>query len=172
MKISRVSLITLALAVSACAADKDPTQDVRAAAEAARQANLKGPAPAPAKAAPNHPCSVSIVNGEPHNPLANLVLDEVPKAIQSSETLHISNSDDADLELRLFKTQRADQRSTAWDELRSLDTAPGAFYVAYVILDTDRRYLAGDFIQCRTTYRECGERMAQRALRICQGSEA
>lgn len=169
MKIARVSVLFLALGFSACTADERPAEDVvDAAAEAAHQASLEGPAPAPVEMTGSRTCSVIIANGEPHSSLANQVLDEASKAIQSSKTLYSSDLERADLELHLFRTRRTDPRSNVWDQPGSLASAPAPFYVAYVILDPNQRYLAGDLIECETTYRECGERMVRRTLHICQ----
>ena len=173
----RSASLLLALIATACSSGDGPSEEViRAAAAAARQASLEDSSQgAPSRIVPRRPtrpCSVTIANGEPHSSLAQMVLEEASLAIQSSEELSISGASDGDIELQLFSTERADPRSRIWDSAPSPHYASGAFYIAYVLLDEDGRYLAGDLIKCKREYKECGERMATRTLRVCQSREA
>jgi len=176
MTAHRSAALLLALIATACSSEDRPSEEVlRAAAAAARQAISEESANSSSRIVPTRPtrpCSVTIANGEPHSSLAHMVLEEASLAIHSSEELSISGSSEGDLELHLFRTERADPRSQVWESPPSLYHAPGAFYIAYVILGEDRRYLAGDLIKCKREYKECGERMATRTLRVCESREA
>ena len=171
MSLSRLLILSLALSATACSSTDEPSEDViRAAADAAREAvseDLASGAYSRIVALPPmKPCSVSIANGEPHGHLAHSVLQEATLAVEATEGLSISEQANEDLTLLLVRTQRADPRSRVWDRPPSLTSALGEFYVAYVILGEDGRYLDGHLIKCEREYKQCGERMATHTLRI------
>ena len=177
MTVFRLLILPLALIATACSSAEDPSKSVvRAAAHAAREAALEDHAskvssrvvPLP----PMKSCSVSIANGEPHGNLAHSLLQEATRAIEGTEGLSIPEKASSDLSLLLLRTERANPRDSVWNSTPSSSHASGAFYAAYVILDGDRRYLAGDLIKCNGEYKQCGERMATHTLRMCQAREA
>jgi hypothetical protein len=176
MTAARSAALLLALMAAACSPREGPSENaVRAAAGAARQAVLEKPpynASGVLPTLPTKPCSVTIANGEPHSSLAQMVLQEASLAIQASEELSISGAREGDLELHLFSTERAEPRSRVWDNPPSPHHASGPFYIAYVVLGKDHRYLAGDLVKCKGVYKECGELMATRTLRVCQSRKA
>ena len=177
MTTSRVAVLILASIVGACSSEQGPSEDVvRAAAKAARQATLEEPAHIVsshiASTHPTKPCSVTIANGESHSSLAQMVLQEASLAVEATAELSISESNQSDLQLHLFRTERVDPRDRVWERSAWPDHAPGDFYVAYAILGKDHRFLAGDLVKCSGEYKACGQSMATRTLRICQSREA
>ena len=174
MAATRRALLLLALMSTGCSAPERPTEEVvRAAAEAAHHAALEDPSARStsqvAAKRPSIPCSVSISNGEPHDPLAQAVLQQASSAIQASGDLGVSKTGQGDLELLVFGTQRIDPRSRTWDGPSLPHRASGSFLVAFVVLGNDLRYLDGDFIKCAGEYKECGQRMSSHVLHVCQG---
>ena len=178
MTILRCAVVLSSLMLASCSPQEEPSDAVvRAAAEAARIAAEEAPLPeASQQQRPTtraRRCSLTTANEEPHSGLAGQLLREAVSAIQASETLQLASLEHGgDLELRLFRTTRAEPRSSVWQASPSNDSAAGAFYVAYLILDGTGGYLAADFFKCGGEYKQCGERIALHVARVCDWHEA